>query len=127
MLPNTHGERLELMRLFGQAAAMDGRIGRLEQVFFISEGWMSMASQDKAPEMRPSQDPARKEVLIISALEIKGSKKHLKIYEMIRNPDQQVVNLAELSPPQDKEGAIEVPLLDAFTRAFQFTFQTRVN
>ncbi len=77
-MPDTHGERLELMRFFGQAAAKSGKVGKLEQVFLISEGWMSVASKDKPLEMRPSQDPARKEVLIISGLELKGLKKSLR-------------------------------------------------
>jgi hypothetical protein len=126
-MPETHGERVELMRFFGQAAAKSGRVGRLEQVFFISEGWMSVANEGKLPENRPSQDPNRKEVLIISGLELKGLKKSLKLFEMVRNENKQVVDLPELSSPQGKEGAIEIPLLDAFAQGFRTAFQMRVN
>jgi len=118
-MPETHGERVELMRLFGQAAAMSGKFGRLEQVFFVSEGWMSVASKEKPPNMRPSQDPDRREVLIISGMEVKGRTKQLRIFEMIRNQEEQVVDLAELSPPTDKNGTIEIPLVDAFTEGYQ--------
>ena len=76
-MPETHGERMELMRFIGQAAAKSSRVGKLEQVLFISEGWMSMAKEDKPPEMRPSEDPNRKEVLIISGLQIKERKRSL--------------------------------------------------
>ncbi|HSR29700.1 MAG TPA: hypothetical protein VLY63_03975, partial [Anaerolineae bacterium] len=48
-LPETHDERLQMMHAFGQAAAMTGRFGRLQQVFFISEGWMSVAKRDGPP------------------------------------------------------------------------------
>lgn len=126
-VPDTHGERLDLMRSMGQAAAMSGKLGRLRQVFFISEGWMSVANQGKAPEMRPSQDPNRKEVLIVSGLELKGQQKYLRIFEMIRNPDQRVVDLAELIPPHAKDGTIEIPLLDAFSHGFRLAFQAQTS
>jgi hypothetical protein len=126
-IPETHGERVELMRFFGMAAAKSGRIGRLEQVFFISEGWMSVASEGKLPENRPSHDPNRKEVLIVSGLELKELKKSLKLFEMVRNENKQIVDLPELSSPQGKDEAIEIPLLDAFAQGFRTAFQTRVN
>jgi hypothetical protein len=126
-MPETHGERVELMRFFGMAAAKSGRIGRLEQVFFISECWMSVASEGKLPELRPSQDPQRKEVLIISGLKLEGLKKSLKLFEMVRKQDKQVVDLPELSSPQGKDEVIEIPLLDAFAQGFRTAFQTKVN
>ena len=126
-MPETHGEKMELMRFFGQAAAKSGRVGRLEQVFFISEGWMSVVNEDKLPDLRPSQDPRRKEVLIVSGLEVKEEKKSLKLFEMVRSENKQVVDLPELTAPQGKEGAIEIPLLDAFAQGFRTAIQTRVN
>ena len=126
-MPETHGERMEMMRFIGQAAAKSGRVGKLEQVVFISEGWMSMASEDKPPEMRPSEDPKRKEVLIISGLQIKERRKSLKLFEMVRNQNKKVVNLPEISPPHAKDDKVEVPLLDAFAQGFQLAFRARVN
>src|SRR6476660_572319 len=69
-LPATHGERVELMRFLGQAAAKSGRVDQLQQVFMVSEGWMSEPNEDKPKDMKPSQDPDRKEVLIISAIQM---------------------------------------------------------
>ena len=37
-MPATHGERVELMRFLGQAAAKSGRVDQLQQVFMVSEG-----------------------------------------------------------------------------------------
>ena len=48
-MPPTHGERTELMRFLGQAAAKSGRIDQLQQVFMASEGWLSIPSEDKPP------------------------------------------------------------------------------
>lgn len=125
-MPDSHSERVELMRLFGQAAAMSAKFGRLEQVFFVSEGWMSIATRGKPPDLRPSQDPDRKEVLIISALELKGGKKQLRIYEMVRNANNEVLDLAEMSAPPGQE-AVEVPLLDAFVQGFDLAFHAQVS
>jgi hypothetical protein len=127
-LPPTHGERVELMRLLGQAAAMSGRVDQLRQVFMITEGWMSEPSEDKPTDMRPSQDPDRKEVLIISAIEMKEHKKNLKIFEIIRDSDEKVLDLEEFLPDKEKkDDAVDVPLLDAFVQGFQTAFRIRYN
>jgi hypothetical protein len=126
-MPDTHGKRLELMRRFGAAAARNGGVGRLDQVFFVSEGWMSVATKERPPDLRPSQDPDRKEVLIISGLEVRGRRKSLRIFEMVRNQDKRVVDLQELVPPGEPDRAIEIPLLDAFAQGFEIAFQASVN
>jgi hypothetical protein len=53
-LPATHSERVELMRFLGQAAAKSGRVDQLQQVFMVSEGWMSEPSGDRQADIRPS-------------------------------------------------------------------------
>ena len=126
-LPGTHGERVELMRFLGQAAAKSGRVGHLQQVFMVSEGWMSMASKDKPAKMIPSQDPDRKEVLIISGMQIKECKKQLRLFEMLRDSDNRVVSLEELMPEAKKEESVEIPILEAFVQGFQIAFRTRYN
>ena len=126
-MPDTHGERLELMRFLGQALAKGGKVGKLEQVFFISEGWMSTASKDKPPDVRPSEDPARKEVLIISGLELNSLRRSLRLFEMVRNQGKQVIDLPELIAPQAREGEIEIPLLDAFAQGFRLAFQAQAS
>ncbi len=126
-MPETHSERAELMLAFGQAAALSGKIGRLEQVFLVSEGWMSVASSERPPHMRPSQDPERKEVLIISGLALNDRKKELRLFEMVRNDNKQVVELQEMAPPEGRDGEVEIPLLDAFAEGFRTAFQARLS
>ncbi len=126
-IPDTHDQRLDLMQSIGQIVGKSGKIGQLRQVFLISEGWMSIASDEKRANMRPSQDPDRKEVLIISGLQIEGLKKSLKLFEMVRNQNKQVVDLLEISPPQGKDGRIEIPLLEAFSQGFQLAKLAREN
>lgn len=126
-MPTTHQERVELMSMFGEATARIGRVGQLKQVFLISEGWMSVASEGRIPELRPADDPQRKEVLIISGLQLPEQRRHLRLFEMLRNPNSQVVSLPELVPPGQKDERVEIPLLDAFANGFQVVCQGMVN
>jgi hypothetical protein len=118
-MPETHGQRMELMRLMGRTIARSGRIGHLEQIFFVSDGWMSRATHLNPTEMRPSRDPDRKEVLIVSGLDIKGKKKHLKLFELVRNPSEQVIDLREVLPRPSMEGEIELAPLEALVQGFE--------
>jgi len=126
-MPETHGERIELMRFLGQAAAKTGRVDQLQQVFMVSEGWMSVASEDKPLEMRPSQGPEKKEVLIISGIQMKERKKLLKVFEILRDSEEQVISLEEFLPEAKKDETAEVPLLDAFIHGFQTALRTNFN
>ena len=127
-LPATHGERVELMRFLGQAAARSGRVDQLRQVFMVSEGWMSQPGEDKPNEMRPSQDPNRKEVLIISAIQMTERKKQMEIFEILRDSSEQVVSLERFLPGTEKKDAsVEIPLLEAFVQGFQTAFRTKFN
>ncbi len=86
-----------------------------------------MVHEDKL-KMRPSEDPNRKEVLIISAIQIKERKKQMKVFEILRDSHGQVVGLEEFSPDEKKEDVlVEVPLLDAFVDGFQMAFRARNN
>jgi hypothetical protein len=115
------------MRFLGQAAAKSGRVGQLQQVFMVSEGWMSVASKEEPAKMTPSQDPDRKEVLIISGMQMKAGKKQLRLFEMLRDDEQQVTSLEEFLPEAEKEETVEIPLVEAFIEGFQIAFRTRYN
>src|SRR5687768_2208287 len=110
-MPPTHGERVELMRFLGQAAAKSGRVHHLQQVFMVTEGWMSEPREEDGKFMRPSEDPNRKEVLIISALQLRERKKHLKVYEVVRDQNEQVTGMEEFLPETPNDTSVEVPLL----------------
>jgi hypothetical protein len=123
-MPPTHGERVELMRFLGQAAAKSGRVDQLQQVFMVSEGWMSEPRGD----MSPSQDPNRKEVLIISAIQMKERKKQMEIFEIFRDTSEQVVSIEKFLPhTEKKDQTVDIPLLDAFVQGFQTAFRTKYN
>jgi hypothetical protein len=126
-MPKTHRERVELMRFLGEETAKSGRIEQLDQVFMVTEGWMSEGSKDTPKDRRPSDDPKRKEVLVISAIQVKEQKKLLKMLEITRNSDKDVTHLKDVEPDKDKEGSVEIPLLEAFVEGFQTAFRAKFN
>ena len=108
---------------FGQH---QGRIGRLEQVFFISEGWMSLAGEGRMPEARPSEDPNRKEVLLVTALGVEKLDLELVILEVGRDGEGKVVELREMG--EGMEGArAESDLLPAFVAGFRAGSRARAE
>jgi len=121
-MPATHEERVELMRILGEQTAKSGTVEQMEQVFMVAEGWMS-----ENEGVRPSDDPKRKEVLIVSAIQIKEHMKLLKVLEIIRDSDRNITGLKEFSPEQKGEGIIEIPLLEAFVEGFQTAFRAKFN
>lgn len=124
-MPYTHGERVELMRFLGQATARSGKIQELRQVFMISEGWLSVPKDGETENLRPSQDPDRKEVLIVSGIKIQERKKQIKALEIVRDGDSRVSRLEEFLPDAKENETIDIPLLDAFVWGFQMAFRAR--
>ena len=126
-MPLTYGERVELMQFLGQFVAKSGSVGRLEQVFMVSEGWLRETKDDQS-ELSPSQDPNRREVLIISGIQMKERKKRLELLQIIRDADERVTRLEEFLPEgQKREEIVEIPLLEAFVQGFQTAFRTKYN
>jgi len=126
-MPDTHQARAQMMDLIGRTFATNGRIGRLRQVFFICEGWMSMGRKENLPKIRPSEDPDRLEVLIISGLQVEGNKKNLILFQMDRDNQNRLVDLREIKPSGERAGEVEVPLLDAFVKGFQGAIREQVS
>ena len=101
-------------RAAGRALAQSWEVGELRQVAFISEEWMSTGA-GRPPELRPSQDPARKEVLLISSLTTKDYRNRVVIFEMARDVNDKLTELRDVrSSGEYDEGHAEPPLLDAF-------------
>jgi hypothetical protein len=69
--------------------------------------------------MAPSNDPARKEVLVIDCLNIQSQKNDLVVFEMIRNAEGALADLRDFGTSDDK-GALTAhsPLLTAFVKGF---------
>jgi|SRR5579859_919562 len=112
-LPDTHAGRARRMFSAGRSIAREGVVGRLQQVYFISEGWMSTGEKGKMP----SQDPKRVEVLLISGLNLETTQVDIVVHEMVRDSEGTLIELKAL----DISGVerADSPLLRAFAQGFQ--------
>src|SRR4051812_28839176 len=66
--PDDPDEKHLAMQATGYNIGKRPDLGELIRVFLISEAWVSMATNGKLPNVRPSKDPNRREVLIVSSL-----------------------------------------------------------
>lgn len=117
--PADHDARVREMasagRHFGQR---QGRIGRLRQVFLIAEGWMSMAREGKIPDIPPSKDPNRQEVLLVTGLDVEKDEPSFVVLEVARDGDGKVAELKEFD--QGMKGmTVRSELLPAFVAGFE--------
>ena len=117
--PQTHEGRRERLFIAGLMLAQSGRVGNLKQVFFVSDGWLSLVDETGPPQIPPSQDPDRIEVLQITLLEIEANHTDLVLFEMVRDAEEKLIELNPLEQPGVEEGgAVESPLLAAFVDGF---------
>ena len=118
--PDTHEARRRWMFSAGFALAQSGQVGALKQIFFVSEGWMSLAAEDGTVEVPPSQDPDRKEVLFISTLKANERRTDLVLFEMVRDDEGRLTELKRLQQPGEEEkGYVDSPLLAEFVSGFR--------
>ncbi len=115
----THEGRARQMFAAGFTLAKSGEIGVLRQVFFVSEAWMSAAKEGKLPGVPPSQDPNRKEVLIITSLKLAGQQTGMVILEMVRDAQGRLADLRDFQRTEGGEERVESPLLSAFVQGFR--------
>jgi hypothetical protein len=111
-LAPTHDGRAQQLFLLGAILAEHGEYGVLQQVFLISEAWMSVTALSNAVPIQPSQDPLRKEILAISRLQIEPRQTDMVVFEMKRNSGGKLI---QLERQLEREGAdtVESPLLAA--------------
>ena len=124
-LAPTFEGRAQQMFVAGQALARDGGAGRLRSVYFVTEAWLSHAQDGKLPDVPPSQDPQRKEVLIVDGLEAKSRRARVAIYEMLRDQQGNLREIREIKLPDDSSTSSDSPLLEAFLTGFWANSRTR--
>lgn len=116
-LEDTHEGRAQQMFSAGYVLAEANMIGALTQVFFVCEAWMSFAIDGKIPTSLPSEDPSRKEVLMISNLKVQEQRGKVAIFEMLRNEAGDVTEIREFQEHLTATHA-DSPLLMAFMYGF---------
>ena len=108
----TAGERELDMLNTGTWLASKHNVGELELIVFVSEAWMGTNL-----DVRPSRDPKRIEVLMITSLDTRTQEENMFPFEVKRDPKGKVIDLKEMALPE----AVETKgrLLPAFQRGYQ--------
>jgi len=109
---NTNVERVRDMMKVGIKTAIECNVGELELIVFVNETWMS-----RNPDVLPSQDPQRQEMLMIHSLDARTQDEDMRGFEVIRDPKGQVVNLIDWHQPAS--GGVKGNLLQAFQKGYQ--------
>jgi hypothetical protein len=125
--PKTHTEKVRRMREAGFELGQTGQVGALWQVFFMSESWMSGAEGDTPSNLPPSQDPNRKEMLLVFHVALKENQTAFSGCEMIRNTEGRLVALRDFLFSKEEVTDFESPLTEAFVAGFRLGTRTRPN
>jgi len=115
LLPNMPKD-FEARRLFAAQAVRDYATGhgatRLEAVFFVSEAWVTstpLPQYEPADFVRPSEDPAKREVLVVVGRDVEADAPVRGwMGEIIRAHDK-----VEFAPWPAREGQFESAMIDA--------------
>jgi hypothetical protein len=91
-------ERKQALFVTGRKIGLESKDKEIAQVVFIIEAWVSTQKRgEPRPSMPPSEDPNRKEVLLIQLLEpnkvTHSLKQSLHVVEMLRDGSGKLVDL----------------------------------
>jgi hypothetical protein len=116
-IADTSEERQRQMYYAGLTLAQEHVVGVPQQIFLISEGWASVGTEDNPPMTPPSQDPNRKEVLLIAHSNVLTVEDNVLTFEMLRDTEGKLVGLTQLHEKTEGRQA-ESPLIRAFVVGF---------
>lgn len=115
--PTPEGRALQMLTI-GALLREQRQLGTLKQLFFISEAWLSSQATAHPARPRPSQDPNRQEVLIISRFQAHDEATQAVILAMRRDKKGELRELKPLLLP-DEITSSNSPLLQAFVHGYQ--------
>lgn len=113
-LPNTAARRQEVLYVIGVLTARSNMVGTLHQVFLITEAWMGPPVDPGTDFGAPSEDPNRKEVLLIMNRSRSSSPVRAVILEMLRDDHGILQDLIEAPSISPDHASPVSPLLEAF-------------
>ncbi len=115
-LPFTSAQRLEAVANIGVEVALRKNVGELIEIFSVGSAWMTRSKAGDIPRVRPSLDPSRKEILIISSLNAKSNEQRMWQFKITRDKGGK---LTLLEPIADSQGAkVFGPLLPEFVKGY---------
>jgi hypothetical protein len=116
--PSTSDRRQELMYVAGLRVARTGVVGTLRQMFLITEAWMSEADSRPRNPVAPSEDPKRREILLISSLRLQDRQARAMVIEMLRDSEGVLRELKDITPDISSDFGTESPLLNALVDGY---------
>lgn len=123
--PENREQKLSTMFLFGFTVGESKAVGALQHILFISRGWLVDNSMETSPPVPdPSQDPRRKDVLIILSHKLEPNQTELTLFEILKYGEETPVDLIAINKPQaigshPNEEKIGSSLIDAFLEGFK--------
>lgn len=116
--PKNHSDKLRIMLNAGvKVGELKESFGELKSLYFISEAWVSVFGENEKPDKTytlPSQDPKRKEALVIMGRNVKTKKEEFESFEMIRNKKGTLIDLRSFHEKVGQPDKTDNPLMDAF-------------
>lgn len=119
-IPETFDGRRTMMFMLGSLTAKARDLDALKNIVFVSEVWLSKASEGQSPYVPPSTDPHRIEVLIINQVTVASQESQIRLFEMVRDKDEVLVKLEPHERYDGDEGNnSESPLINAFIAGYK--------
>jgi len=96
--PTDSKEKMKIMTEAGVKTAIfeKDKIGELEKVFFISEMWYSVQKKNIMSFIAPSKDPQKKEVLLISELNVLDDREKVSYFNIKRKENNRITNIQKI-------------------------------
>ncbi len=107
--------KLSVLEALGYTYAQEHRIGELQQLFLIAEGWRSKRTGSHSA-LQPQFDPDRVECVMVFHYLAAPETRRMILYDLIRNQRGEVAELKAHPLPQNE--TVESPTLDALMRGF---------
>lgn len=126
-MPTNQQEKMRTFYMAGVSVSQQKEIGQLEAVFLITEGWMSRARDGRLPDVAPSKDPDRQEVLLITGARPAPGLNEFIAWEMLRDSAGKLTDI-KLMPPTAFNGAsVSSPLLEAFLEGYKIGVEQKAS
>lgn len=114
---NTKSRHGAMYHIIGLTAAQTDVVGDVSEIFLVREALMSDVDAHERPLPKPSQDPKRREVLIISSVRFHDGKKRAAVIELLCDSKGTLRELKDLDVASDSPLA-DSPLLNAFVDGY---------
>lgn len=127
ILPDTHRQRIALMRTVGQRLGAENAIGALIDATLITEAWMGTLTNLQKTGRSPAQQKDRIEVLVLARMTTIPLHFDTVLIEMVRDQNDMLVELRDLADSASDFSTVRNPLLQAFAEGYQQARSVRVN